>query len=332
MPENEELNIDQSQNEVENPVIESNENEAPAESTLLNQARTGEVDFRSLDPSTRRKVLDEERESLSPREQRLWEYGWRPKYLFLGKDRNGNDVPYKTADEFERTLKIPSVSKERDNHVLEENKRLKEELERVSKLTKINIERGLQAEEAQIDIEIKTAKEYGDFDAYEKAEAKKRLLQEDKNNIQKYYEAPKEQQHKPSEAEVVSKLTPEDQDVYFEFKSNNLWFGIDNTLSEFAGKEWQAIQYAPNMSFKQKLDYIQKRTATAFPSKFPNKNINFMPTSNNNQNAPLNQKPANEMTYAKLTDMDKKRVDRLVLSGQFTSREAVIKRFFPNKK
>lgn len=331
------MNLQEENLNIENPAPENSISieieDDISEPSLVDKIYTGEVDYRSLDGSTRKTVLNEVYNKLDDRKKFLWDKGWKDRPFFLGKNRDGSEAPWKDADEFERTLKIPSVAKERDNHLLEENRKLKQEIERISNLTKLNTERGLQAEEAQIDAEIRNAKEYSDFDAYEKALEKKKLLQDNKNQIEQYYQKPPEEKPLPP-SEIVNSLLPEDRDAILDFRAENIWFGKDAVMSEFLTQEVAELnKIAPsNMSFKQKLELAKKRTSAAFPSKFPNKPTNYMQT-NNIENTPFNPKSATKMTFEKLSDMDKKRVDRMVLSNSkdYPSREAVVNKYF-NKK
>lgn len=295
------------------------------EPSLLDKVNTGEVDFKDLDPATRKSVLNEWRSSLTDeRLKYLSMNGWSDKHVFLGKDKNGNPIEWKTADEFERILKRPQVAKERESHLIEELRKRDAELEKLKNLTKFNAENALKKEEREIELKLKNARENFDTEALEAALEEKRSLEANKSQIQQYYQAPTPVQT----ANPLDNLLPEDRESFLSFKAELPMLGEDSALTQFVQKKWSEVESANSLSFQQKLDYIKKTTVTAFPSKFSKPTTNFMQTTNNINNNPI-KAPSNKAAevYAKLPDRDKAKIARLIESGKFANKEAVLKNF-----
>lgn len=303
----------------------SPEVEAP-EPSLLDKVEQGEMDFKGLDPATRKSVLNEWRSNLTDeRLKYLSSQGWSDKHVFLGKDRNGNDIEWKTADEFERILKRPRVAKERESHLIEELRRRDTEIEKLKNMTKFNAERALKSEEKEIETKLKNARESFDTDALEAALEEKRNLELSKNQVQQFYqEAPP-----PQTGNVLDNLLPEDRQSFLDFKSDLPSLGTDTSLTQFVQNKWSEVESANSLTFQQKLDYIKKTTQAAFPSKFSKQQpVNFMQTTNSINNNPVKSAPnkVNEV-YNKLPDRDKNTITNLVASGKFASKEAVLKNY-----
>ncbi len=303
------------------------------EPSLVDKIYEGEVDFRGLDASTRKTVLKEAYNRLDDKGRAAWNNNWRDKPFFLGKDRNGNDVPWKTAEDFLKTLEVPQVKKEREGHqrLVEELRKRDQEIERLKKMTKMNLDRNLENDEAAINSEIKRAKEEFDVEALEAALERKRGLQKNKEQVKEYYETPEAPQLK-SERDLLAEMPDDLRESYLDFKKENLWFGLatEPTINAFANQEYETIQFANNMTPKQKFDYVSSRVRQAFPSKFPkNNNTMYMPTTTKTASPIVKTENKNsaESLYANLPDRDKVTISNLVASGKFTSKEAVMKHY-----
>lgn len=323
--------------EVENQEVQTQEPSLPVvemeekEHSLLDKIYAGEVDYKSLDPATKTTVKKEWESGLDERQKYLHKMGWVDKPFFNGFDKNGNPIEWKTAEEFEKILSRPYVKRERESHLMIELEKSKKEIERLTKLTKMNLERNLQNDEMAIDARIKDAKENFDPEALEKALEDKRKFQANKEEVKQYYEAPKPTNPQPTEQEIIAQMPEDLKEAYFDFKGKNLWFGLKSEpeLNQFAEQEWNSIQYAPNMNEKQKFDYISQRVRQAFPSKFPKQQTNYMPTTNAVTNKPIlkPEQKAAEGVYEKLPQRDKEKISSLIASGKFANREAVLKNF-----
>ncbi len=320
--------------EIENPSAENTSAEIPIEDdnepSVVDKIYSGEVDFRTLDGATRKTVKEAAKNRYDEIQKQASELGWSDKPFFLGKDRNGNDVPWKSAEEYLKTFNLPQVKKERANHFAEENRKLKEELDKLTKMTKMNLDRNLQNDEVAIETRIKNAKENLDVDELEKALEEKRKFQANKNEVKQYYENPA-QEKQLTEQEIIAQMPEDLKEAYFDFKGKNLWFGLKNEpeLNQFAQQEWNSIQYATNMNEKQKFDYVSARVRQAFPSKFPKQTTNYMPTTNTVTNKPIikTDQKTSESVYEKLPQRDKEKISNLIASGKFSNREAVMKNF-----
>jgi hypothetical protein len=322
----EQLNTEPTQ-EIENPISNVAE-EDPSEPSLVDKIYTGEIDYKSLDKSTKNTVLKEAYSRLTEEQQYLWDQGWRAKPFFIGKDKNGNEIVWKNEEEFSRILKRPHVAKERESHLIQELKKSKEEIERLKNITKMNMERNLENDEVAINAEIERAKFDLDSEGLEKAIIRKAQLKQNKEQVKQYYE---EAPPPSNTTNIVGQLAPEDSDALLNFRADNAWYGNDPVMSQFAYKEFVELNnLAPNKSFSEKLNLVQKRTMAAFPSKFTKSNTNnFMPTTNTTNNAPLTKFNTNkvEEVYNKLPTRDKERVANLIASGKFSSKEAVLKNY-----
>ena len=309
-----------SQNEIS--IDSSAENSEPS---VLDQLQNEEVKFEELDPAVRNSVRKEWLSSLEDEETKyLAKAGWSDKHVFLGKDKNGNPIEWKTKEEFARILNRPRVAKERESHFIEEIRKRDSQIEKLQNLAKFNADRSLQAEEAQINAEIKAAKEYQDLEAYETALEKKKALEQSKNQIEGFYQ---EEKVVP-QGNPLDNLEPQDRESFLEFKEAIPMLGVDSTINQFVENKWKEVQNSKTMSFQEKLNYIQRTVKSAFPSKFNKVTTNFMQTTNSVNNNPIKTTtPAVTKTYNDLPERDKKRVTDLIASGKFSSKEAVLKNY-----
>lgn len=315
--------------ELQEPIETTVEIDSPEDSepSLLDKLYAGEINYEELDPSTKKSIKKEWVSGLDDHKRYLHENGWVDKPLFVGKDRNGNPIDWKTAEEFERILGRPKVAKERESHLVEELRRSKDEIEKLKQLTKFSAERSLKSEEAQIDVEIAAAREYGDIDAFERAQAKKIALEQSKSQVQGFYQEPVQT------GNVLDNLNPEDRQSFLDFKTEIPMLGTDIAVSKFVEAKWNEVQNANSLTFDQKLNYIKRTTTAAFPSKFATKTNNFMPTSTNTNNSTVKTTPSNVNTvFNSLPERDKVRVSNLIASGKYSSKEDVLKSFGLIKK
>ena len=302
------------------------ENENGVVESTLQKLEVGEINYQALDHRSKNEVQSKVLNELDDKGLQAWKEGWKPKAMFgdgtgVGKDREGNEIHWKSADEFLEARKIPQIARERDNKLLaEENRKLKEELEKVSNVTKFTAERGIQADEEKIAADIKQAKEYGDIEAYERALEKKKVLDQERSKINQYYQQPVQN------VNVLDQLTPEDRNSFLNFKVEVPQLGTDPVITQFITNEWEGLQHSTSLTFQEKLDYIKNRTTRAYPDRF-GKPMTFMPTTNTVNNK-LSTPDNSKITYEKLSPREQNSVDRLVLSKKFPSREAVIKQFF----
>ncbi len=305
--------------EVDLPEIEEDQNEEPS---LVDKIYAKEVDYRGLDSSTRKTVLNEAYSRLDDEGKLAWDNKWRDEPFFLGKNRDGSEAKWKTAKEFLETLKIPQVKKERDNHLVEEMRKMREENE------KLRIDRNLEQDEAAIEAELARAKEDFDWEAHDKAKAKKDTLQLKKNQAKQLYEVEQAPSQQASEQEIIGKMPAVEREAYVNFKARNLWFGADKDLSAYAAREHDVIQYS-NLSFQEKLEYVEKKVKAAFPSKFPKGTTSFAPTATTTSNSTMKTTGGKNVDSAfnSLPDRDKAKVGSLIASGKFASKEAVLKSF-----
>src|SRR5258708_7019885 len=108
----EQLNTEPTQ-ELENPISNIVEEDL-SEPSLVDKIYNGEIDYKSLDKSTKNTVLKEAYSRLDEEKKYLWDQGWRDRPFFIGKDKSGNEIFWKDAEEFSRILKRPHVAKERE--------------------------------------------------------------------------------------------------------------------------------------------------------------------------------------------------------------------------
>lgn len=295
-----------------------------SEPSVLDQLQTGEAKYEDLEPAVRKSARKEWLNSLDKETRYLADNGWSDQHVFIGKDKNGNPIEWKTKEEFARILERPRVAKERDSHLLSEIKKRDAQIEKLQSIAKFNTDRSLQAEENQINTEIKTAREYQDLDAYEAALEKKKALEESKNQIQGFYQ---EEKIVP-QGNPLDNLQPQDRESFLEFKEAIPMLGIDPIINQFVENKWNEVQNSITMSFQEKLNYIQRTVKSSFPSKFNKVTTNFMQTTNSVNNNPIKTTTSEVTTkYNNLPENDKIRVTNLIASGKFSSKEAVLKSY-----
>lgn len=323
-----ELNIETPQAEAQVEV--SQITDEANEPSLVDKIYHGEVNFRELDGATRKTVLKEVYNNLDERKKFLWDNGWRDQPFFLGKNRNGDEITWKDADEFEKTLKVPQVKKERENHLIDELKKRDAEIEKLKKATHSNFDYTIKKDEASIEARIAKAKAEFDTDALYEAMNEREQLRLRKEEAKQYYEAPV-QNSTPNPQDAINQLLPEDREALLDFDRNNPWYKADPTMAQYAINEMnQTHQLQPHLSFRDKLEFVRRRTMAAFPSKFQTKPTNFMPTTNTVNNQPLKTNPATknaETVYNNLSQRDKDKLNNQVAAGKIPNREAGLKKY-----
>jgi len=260
------------------------------------------------------KKLTEEAE-LDGNEKKLFalKQGWSPQILDGGKNKDGTPRAFKDYEEFTDTIRGNApVMNERLQTLTKEMEEMKRENRKLLEISKMTFERSMQSEEKTIDDQIKQAREYGDFDAYDALMAKK---QETQRQILKL----KEPEAPPAQTDIAPEVV--------EWNVHNDWFRKDPAMTEFAIAQEQILQKTrPELNLSQRLNVITQSAKVSFPEKFNTFTETAKPAVLPAKNAgSFTANKKTELTFASLKDSEKLQVRQMIRTGVFKSEADYIK-------
>lgn len=301
--------------------IEQIEQQPEAQEVEVNYEalKEGKVDFHKLPKEDRAKIAQEAFESLPDDDAKeAWQvYGWRPKELFLGKNKDGSPKEWVDYKEFrEKIDTIAPVKNERIRSLAKEKDEYKEKLEAMERqmkiLTEINkskLEREIFGEEKNIEKEISEAREYSDVARYEQAIEKKNLIERDKLRLKTFEEPPV----------APMPLIPPVQQLPEEvtnWAANNTWIVSDAKLLEYAKiKEAEMSFLHPDKSLTERLEMVREEVGKAFPDKDPTPKRPAVESAKN-VTAFGNIKPKGK-SFDDIPELDRRQADILIRKGVY---------------
>ncbi len=240
--------------------------------------KEGKLDFFKLPKAEKERLNNEVYENLPDDDAKeAWLMGWRPKELFLGKDKEGNPKPWTDYKEFkQRVESIAPIRNERNRALAKERDTYKEQFEALQKqmkaLTEINkskIERDLLNEEKVLERELLEAREYGDFSKYDEINERKRYVETEKLKLKTFEEPPV----RPQEPVI-------DNDVQ-DWAVRNSWIVRDKTLMEYATIKDQELKLLhPDLPQAERFDMVTEKVREAFPLRDPSPRRGYEPVKN----------------------------------------------------
>lgn len=261
-------------------------------------------------------------------EREAWAQGWKPQELFAGKNKDGSDRPFISAEEFlNKTKNALPIANDRLKELtkeLEETKKLaKETQDRIKKAE----EKGYQKALAELELKQQQAVELGDVDEFNK------LKKEEKEIINNQFANPKDNQEEvvenvmdnnPPSPQQQTMLSPRDQQILQNWSARNTWMRTDPKLANYAiAAEKELLNTKPYLSLEDRLQVVEEEVKDIFYNKFNNSYSNNTPSySSGTRNFGSLQ---NKDSYSSLPDSIKKQCDSLIKIRGITGEDNIKK-------
>jgi len=318
---------------IDSPELEANEieNHAKFDSVSYDDLEEGIVKIDELPTNVRHNLVKEAREKITDKDEALaWEMGWRPKNLFLGKNRDGSQkewVDHKTF--LEKIEKSPFANVERVKTLAtkteEKNKEiesLREQIKNLTKLQKIQVSKSLDQNEKQLRDEINQAKEELDFDRFSSANDALRKLNAEKEELDKFNPEP----------EIIHEQ-PQKQFYEIEFETRNKsWYGSDPKMTAYASYVDQNVRlFGQPKDISEHLAIVEREVKSTFANHFQEENYDrYIPNVESAKNATAFAPKPKEKSFEDLNKKDQELGHDLIREGQFKSKMELMT--FLNKK
>lgn len=265
-----------------------------------------------------RRLKQEARSKLAPEDQKYWEMGWRPKELFSGKNRDGSPKQWVPLEQFKEIIeKNPRVKAEREKALEEKMERLQQNVERVSKLNQLKLEREHKTLEEKINYKLKEAEELGDLQAYKEALKDKQFIEQEKAEWEKI--------NTPAQPQVDPTVQYEIDD----FRRRNPWYDQDKILQSATLEQLKFINTTrPELDIKRKLELAEQMIKTAYSEKFPSQPIRNIPMPDTSRNSgAMTPKPpiSTKIDFYKLSENEQRQVEQLAKMKRMTRDEVITK-------
>jgi hypothetical protein len=312
--------LEQEQQIIETPEVATPQQQDNNQQISVDDVKAGKVNFFELPTQEKKRIEKELISQYSPEDQAFIEAtNWKPKELFKGLNRDGSPREWTPLDKFKQNyLNNPALRAERERALERRLEAMNSQVEKISRLNQIKLEKEHKALEAKINRELQEAESIGDLDSYKSALQRKQELDAERNEINQIA-APQQQQIDPYVEKQVK-----------EFRDRNPWYGIDQEVTQYSIKQFDLLNQArPDLGVKEKLEIIEKNAREIFSHKIPNQN-RIMPVIDTPKNAgtfTTNKPATNQIQYTRLPEDEQRRVDQLA-KLQRLSREEIIKKYF----
>jgi hypothetical protein len=302
------------------------ESSIPQEEITLDNLHAGKFTIKDIPRDEGKRLWREEYEKL-PEEARTVAdtVGWKSKPFFLGKKRDGSEAEWKDWNEFAEDVrtKLP-VANERLKHLSKEKleadakiEKLERQLQQMSKLQKMQLEKEMRNERLDVEREMKEAKEYQDFDRFEQARERKAQIELEEKTIKEFEQPVVQAPH----------LAPE----VILFKANNPWFEKDRILTNYArGLEREITLQYPDLSAASVLRMVEDDVKANFPDKFTKKTEEVSaPAVESGRSSGKLSMPngSKEMSFDQIPTKDQLEIERLIRHGIYKSKSEAVKEY-----
>lgn len=272
--------------------------------------KAGKINYQELPGSIKAKIKQEAYEAAPEDKKYLWDdYNYVPPELYKGFDKHGRKVQGYDLDGFEDLIRRGKVVKKT---------KIEEDVENLTNLVKEQNKTIITQQERDIDKRLSEAKENVDFEAYEKLLSEKQDLKFQKLQLDKRPEAQSEKRA----ANVASQYSLDEQvaiEVFGGNPENKTFIDLMQRNKEME-KEFDRAAYSlKSRNPDAPLDQIAMAAKTIVENKF-NLNKQQRPMSRNiiqsEQRTNIASKPTQRLSYATLSDRDKKWVNSEARSGK----------------
>lgn len=293
----------------------------PAEITLDN-LREGKISVVEIPRSERLKLELEERERLSEENKedweagmkKAWEEGWKPKHLLIGKRKDGTEIPYKDWKEFlEVGEKIIPVQNERlrnQNEVKDkEIAQLKRDIARMSELQRMQAERALKKDKAEVESQLREFSEVGisgdEIHKFNSIQARKAEIEQEEKILKEYEPQSYSMPHLDRVQVEAEKIA---------FKARNPWFDSDRIMQRYAiGVDAQIRAENPNLTPAEHFALVEDEVKREFADKFKSQ-TNSLPQAVESARSSGNliNPKANYITFDQLPESERTRAEQMI--------------------
>lgn len=255
---------------------------------------------------------------------------WRPKHFFLGKRKDGSEMPFKDWEEFSEDVrtKLPVVN-ERLKNITKEKleadakiEKLERKIAQMTMMQKMQMEKELRKEKAAVNSEIDEAFEDNDKQKFRDAEKRRAEIELEEKTLKQFEEEP-EPKVLPLKPEVVM------------FKANNSWFEKDRKMTVYAkGVEKEFWQQHPNASLSQILQMVEDDVKAEFADKFKVEEETITPPAvESGRNSGRLSMPNNkgEITFGQLPTQEQADIERLIKHGIIASKAEAMRDYNKRK-
>lgn len=313
MTDNENIDVNNLPQDMEQP-------EAP-EITLEN-VKEGKIDFHSLPKSEKVRLKSEYLNTVEDdREKEALLQGHSPKFMFLGKNRDGTDRPWEDHETFLRKIETQEpVKNERLRKLAQEKEEMQQQIKKLVELNKAQFQRSLANDELAVEKELNEAEEYSDISKFKAAQEKKNVIEREKLRL-KSFEEDKEDVPLPPVPNPPAIVQRE----VAEFAARNPVIVSTPDLLAYA----KAMDGAYSVTHKdlplpERLRMVEDATKQAFPSYFPEHKRAAVDTSRSNNT--FGAKPKTR-SFGDLPDLEKQQARALIRHGIFKNEADFLKTY-----
>jgi len=198
--------------------------------------------------------------------KKAWMEGWRPQELDKGKNRDGSDRKWLTAEEFlNKSRTNPAIANER---IRELSKRI-EKAEKDAKMAYDRIEaaeeKGYSKALEEIAKKQREAVEVGDVEVFDNLRKQEADIIANKYKPEPIVEDVLDNEPVNNQKQLSSK----DVKTLRDWEANNQWMSTDAKIANYAiNYEKELLQNSPYMSLEERLVEVEKEVKETFTKKF----------------------------------------------------------------
>jgi hypothetical protein len=265
-------------------------------------------------------------QNLDGKEKVAWDKGWRPQEFFAGKNKDGSDRSFISAEEYlEKEKNVPSIAFERkQNEIEKKNKqieKLEKQLEQVLKYNQAREDREVSTNLDSIQQEKEEAILDGDLDKVKTLEKRAQELQENKFKFQEEPQQPAPEVAPPPQP---AQLNQSDQETLSNWLSVNQWYNKDAKMAAYANTYVEEVNREyPYMSFAEKLDQVKHEIESVFKINTPK--ASSVESGNNRS---FGGQLGSAKNYQSLPADAKKACDRMVREGVLKNKQEYINAYY----
>lgn len=309
--------------EVNNLPQDNQQTETPElpEITLEN-VKEGKIDFHSLPKNEKTRLKSEYLNTVEDdREKEALLQGHSPKFMFLGKNRDGTDRPWEDHETFLRKIETQEpVKNERLRALTKDKEEMQQQIKKLIDLNKAQFQRSLANDELAVEKELHEAEEYADIPRFKQAQEKKTIIEREKLRLKSF-----EEENIDVPLPPVPNAPPILQREVAEFAARNSTIVSTPDLLAYA----KAMDGAYSVTHKdlplaERLKMVEDATKQAFPSYFPEHRRSAVDTARSNNT--FGSKPKTK-SFADLPEIERQQARSLIKHGIFKNEADFLKTY-----
>lgn len=319
--------------DIENNAVISDNEQSPEQvndipEVNVDNLKAGKIKFSDLPYQDKTRLSKEIYSTLPEEEKELWDvYGYKPKELFLGKNKDGSPKEWTPPEEFRKKIEtIVPIKNERIRDLasrVDEGKQretaLQEQVKKLIELNKAKFEKDLLDDEVKIREEEEWARQNNDIDHYEKVLNKKNLLEREKLRLKSFEEPPQV----PQVPQNAQSLKPEAA----EWVARNQEIVNDPLMLQYAKiKDQEMALLYPDKSLRDRLQMVEDEVKSRYSDKFPDSRQVSRSVEAGRNNVAFNTKPKTR-GFADLPELDKKQAVYFIKKGIFKNEADFLKTY-----